>query len=139
MDDYDLDVDSRLSRLLDELASITEPGGLDREELVERLDKVACLFRIVPWPVRAVEALPGLRLAMRFDDGLEGVLQLKADELTGVLEPLRNESYFRRVQAIDGVPTWPDGQDIAPDAAYADIKASLRVTQMAKDDPDVVR
>lgn len=60
---------------------------------------------MVKWQIESVQALPGLCLRVRFTDGVEGVVELQASELTGVLEPLRKQSYFERVRFVDGVPT----------------------------------
>lgn len=40
--------------------------------------------------------------------------------MTGVLEPPRQQSYFERVRLVDRVPTWPNGEELAPDGLRAD-------------------
>ena len=58
---------------------------------------------------------------MEFADGLRGELDLTND-LTGVLAPLRDPSLFAQVRVDEfGAPGWPNGVDIAPDAAYDEI------------------
>lgn len=49
-----------------------------------------------PWRIKSIKALPGHRLHVVFADGLEGIVDLRMDDLTGVLEPLREERYFGR-------------------------------------------
>ena len=84
---------------------------------------------VMPWRVVSVEALPGYRLRVRFLDGLEGVVdmsRLVASPNAGVFAVLVDSEAFNRVFVSLGAVCWPDGLDIAPDAIYADIKASDR-------------
>lgn len=54
------------------------------------------------------------RVWIRFDDGLEGVLDLR-DELWGeVFQPLRDPAYFARFR-VDHTLVWPNGADFAPE------------------------
>lgn len=77
--------------------------------------------RMVRWQIESIEALSGLRLRVRFADGVEGVVELRAEELTGVLQPLREPSYFEQVRLVDEVPTWPNGEELAPDGLRGDL------------------
>ncbi len=65
------------------------------------------------------------RLFVVFEDGLSGELEL-FHRLNGpMLEPLRDPDVFRRVHLDEyGVPTWPNGADLAPDGLYARLKGS---------------
>ena len=56
-------------------------------------------------------------------DGLRGELELEDDLWGEVFEPLRDPALFAQV-ALDegGAPCWPNGADLAPDAAYLEIK-----------------
>jgi hypothetical protein len=71
--------------------------------------------------IKHIEARPGFKLFVEFVDGVCGELEM-ANELTGVFAPLRDPSLFAQVR-VDafGAPTWPNGADIAPDAAYDEI------------------
>ena len=83
----------------------------------------------MPWRVASVEALPGYRLRVRFLDGLEGVVDMSglvASPDAGVFSALADSEAFNRVFVALGAVCWPDGLDIAPDAIYAEIKASDR-------------
>ncbi len=66
-----------------------------------------------------LEARPPYRLYVEFDDGVRGELDM-AGRLNGpVFEPLRDPAFFARVQLDEyGVPSWPNGADIAPDALH---------------------
>ena len=60
-------------------------------------------------------------LWLRFNDGSEGKVDL-ADELEGeVFGPLRDTSYFSRVQFNPDLRTvsWPNGADFAPEFLYS--------------------
>lgn len=78
-----------------------------------------------PWRVRHVEAQPGHRLKVCFNDGTKGCVDLRgliksAD--AGVFAVLADESLFCKVSVEFGVVTWPGGLDLAPDAMYAAIR-----------------
>jgi hypothetical protein len=78
--------------------------------------------------VTTVRPLEGYHLAVEFDDGVRGEVDL-SDRLFGpVFEPLRDVALFRAV-AIDefGVICWPNGADLAPDALHAHLEAQQRV------------
>ncbi|HEX4133205.1 MAG TPA: DUF2442 domain-containing protein [Bryobacteraceae bacterium] len=68
-----------------------------------------------------VAPLGGYRLHLRFEDGVEGVVDL-ADHLSfrGVFEPLRDPAYFAQVRVDPelGSVTWPNGADLDPDVLY---------------------
>ena len=61
--------------------------------------------------------LPGYRLAVTFQDGLPGVVDLSgltsAPELE-VFEPLRDQAYFSQARLELGAVTWPNGADLDP-------------------------
>ncbi len=83
----------------------------------------------MPWRVASVEALPDSRLRVRFLDGLEGVVDMSAliaSPNAGVFAALVSTEAFNRAFVALGAVCWPGGLDIAPDAIYAEIKASDR-------------
>ncbi len=74
-----------------------------------------------PWQLATVEALPGFRLRVRFNDGTEGIVALAGlidSPGAGVFAALRDESVFRQVRVVLGAATWPRDLDLAPDAMY---------------------
>jgi hypothetical protein len=73
------------------------------------------------WDVVEVKAEPGGRLFVRFTDGTNGMVQLDLSELSGVLAPLRDPSFFERVFVDHGVAAWPGDIDLAPDAMYQQV------------------
>jgi hypothetical protein len=48
-------------------------------------------------------------------------VQLRPEDLTGVLAPLRDEQFFEQVFIDYGAVAWPGEIDLAPDAMYAQI------------------
>jgi Protein of unknown function (DUF2442) len=69
----------------------------------------------------ATEALGDHRLYLRFEDGVEGVIDL-APHLSfhGIFAPLRDRAYFAQVRVDPelGTVTWPNGADLDPDVLY---------------------
>ena len=69
----------------------------------------------------AAKTLGDYRLHLRFEDGVEGVIDL-APHLSfhGVFEPLRDPAYFARVRVDPdlGTVAWPNGADLDPDVLY---------------------
>jgi len=81
------------------------------------------------WNVVEVRPEPGRCLFVRFEDGLSGHVKFADEELTGVLAPLREPAFFRRVFIDRGAVAWPGEIDLAPDAMYADLKARCHATE----------
>lgn len=78
-----------------------------------------------PWRVAEVEALPGYRLHVRFNDGSSGFVEMAEfliSNAAGVFAVLRDEDLFRRVNVSLGAVSWPGDLDLAPDAMHAAIK-----------------
>jgi len=71
----------------------------------------------------AVEALPGYRLALTFDDGTRGVVDCTPwlyERETGLFAPLRDPVLFAQVYVNHefGIIEWPNGADVAPETLY---------------------
>jgi Protein of unknown function (DUF2442) len=84
---------------------------------------------LAPWRVAEVEALPGFRLRVRFNDGTEGAVEMVEfieSTNSGVFAILRDEKLFLQARVILGAVTWTGELDIAPDAMYRAIKGSGR-------------
>ena len=78
------------------------------------------------WDVVAVKPEPNYCLFVRFEDGLSGHVQLRAEDLTGVLAPLRDARFFEQVFIDYGAVAWPGDIDLAPDAMYEDVARQSR-------------
>ena len=83
------------------------------------------------WDVVEVRAQSDYCLFVRFQDGLSGSMRLEPEELTGVLAPLRDAEFFRRVYIDCGAVAWPGEIDLAPDAMYRRIAADPERQQRA--------
>jgi hypothetical protein len=69
-----------------------------------------------------ISPLAGYRLAVEFEDGVAGIIELESELFGPVFEPLRDEAFFAQVSLDDfGAPCWPTGADLAPDAIYAQL------------------
>ena len=78
-----------------------------------------------PWNVQHVEATGDKQLAVKFADGLTGVVRFSDSHFRGVFKVLREPSLFKQAIIDHGAVTWPGGHlDLAPDAMYDAIKAN---------------
>jgi hypothetical protein len=73
------------------------------------------------WDVVEVIPEPEYCLFVRFKDGLNGRVRLCQEDLTGVLAPLRDTQFFKRVYIDNGAVAWPGDIDLAPDAMHAQV------------------
>jgi hypothetical protein len=83
------------------------------------------------WDVTEVKPEPDYCLFVRFKDGLTWRVQLRREELTGVLEPLRYVRFFEQVFIDCGAVAWPGEIDLAPDAMYAQVASQCHEPQQA--------
>jgi hypothetical protein len=70
------------------------------------------------------KALGEYRLHLRFEDGVEGVIDLAPHlSFRGVFEPLRDPAYFAQVRVDPdlGTVVWPNGADLDPYVLYGRI------------------
>jgi hypothetical protein len=69
-----------------------------------------------------VQPLDGYRLRLRFEDGVEGSVDVaELIRFTGIFAPLRDHGYFLQVRVNPDLGTiyWPNGADLDPDVLYA--------------------
>ncbi len=83
------------------------------------------------WDVIEVKPEADYCLFVRFKNGLSGRVRFDPQELTGVLQPLRDAEFFNRVYIDDGAPAWPGEIDLAPDAIYRQIASEHDTRQRA--------
>jgi hypothetical protein len=79
------------------------------------------------WNVVEVRPEAAHTLFVRFADGLDGKIQLRPEQMTGVLSPLRDEAFFRQVFIDHGAVAWPGEIDLAPDAMYHEISVQRKI------------
>jgi hypothetical protein len=77
--------------------------------------------------VISVQPLQSFRLAVRFDDGVEGVIDMH-DRLFGpVFEPLQDPAVFQQAFVDEfGAVAWPNGADLAPDALHERLRLTAQ-------------
>lgn len=71
-----------------------------------------------------VRPLGGHRLHLRFEDGVEGDLDLgEMIDFKGIFAALRDEMEFAKVRVYPelGTIVWPNGADLDPDVLYSRI------------------
>ena len=71
-----------------------------------------------------VRPLEGYRVFLRFDDGVQGEIDLEPllSPFDGVFAPLRSLARFREVFVDDGgTIAWPNGVDLAPEILYSKV------------------
>ena len=81
-----------------------------------------------------VKALPNHRIWLRYDDGIEGEVDLSDVAGQGVFEAWNDAAFFNAVRlGSHGAIEWSSGLDICPDAMY------LRLTGKSVEDlfPDM--
>lgn len=69
-----------------------------------------------------VNSLGSYRLRIRFDDGVEGIVDLsKRIQFDGVFAPLKDPEYFSRVRVHPelGTVCWPNDADLDPVVLYS--------------------
>ena len=68
-----------------------------------------------------VRPLEGYRVFIRFDDGLEGELDLEPflAPFDGVFAPLRDLVRFREIYVNNHTVSWPNDLDLAPEVLYS--------------------
>jgi hypothetical protein len=81
------------------------------------------------WDIVKVVPKAEYCLFVRFKDGLEGLVHLRPEQLTGALEPLRDQRFFEQVFVDDGAVAWPGEIDLAPDAMYAEVSGKQTATR----------
>ncbi len=78
-----------------------------------------------PDDVAEVRALDGFRLHVRFNDGVEGHVDMNAlihSPGAGVFAQLADPVLFAQAYIQYGAVTWPGQLDLAPDAMYSELK-----------------
>jgi hypothetical protein len=81
-----------------------------------------------------VIALDDYRLRLRFDDGVEGEIDVSATvPFKGVFAPFVDPAFFRQVSVNEalGVVCWPNGADLDSDVLYAAITGQPLPTSVA--------
>ena len=82
--------------------------------------------------VTKVNALPGRKVGLVFEDGLQAVVDMDqvVKNYTGVFAPLLDENYFQLVKVDPelGTIVWPNGADVCPAVLYSHASGKPIVT-----------
>jgi hypothetical protein len=75
-----------------------------------------------------VRHVRGHILWLRFEDGVEGEVDVTPSLRGPLFEPLRDLAFFARarVDAELGTVVWPNGADIAPETLYRRVEAGVQ-------------
>lgn len=76
---------------------------------------------VAPWRVKALSVLADYRLAVTFQDGTRGVVDLSSvttSRTPGVFAALASRGEFEKAYLELGVVTWPCGADLDPAWMY---------------------
>jgi hypothetical protein len=67
------------------------------------------------------------RVWLKFEDGLEGEIDLSGELRGPIFEPLRDPKYFARVTVSPelGTISWPNGADFAPEFLYEKLHVTV--------------
>jgi Protein of unknown function (DUF2442) len=96
-------------------------------EATTESNQAAGVVPAAPWRLRALSVLPGWQLAVTFNDGTKGIVdvsELAHSSDAGVFEALRDPAYFAQAYLDCGAVTWPNGADLAPDGMHEEIRRS---------------
>ena len=72
-----------------------------------------------------VRPLGGYRLFIRFDDGVQGEVDVSSFvEFDGVFEPLRDPAKFAEAYVDSETVCWPNHLDLAPELLYERVSSA---------------
>lgn len=86
-------------------------------ETASQKDSAAGVTPAAPWRVKAVTVMPRYRLAITFQDGMSGIVDmsgLAAAKNPGIYSELADHALFDQAYIEVGVVTWPNGADLDP-------------------------
>ena len=78
--------------------------------------------------VTDVEYLGGYRLRLRFNTGVEGIVDLQSELYGEVFEPLLHKQLFRQVFLTSRTVEWPNGADFAPEFLLSLVQTTEQLT-----------
>ncbi len=94
-------------------------------QTITETHQAAGVIPAAPWRLRALSVLPDWQLAVTFNDGTSGIVDVSAlvnGPDAGVFEVLRDPAFFATAYLDCGAVAWPNGADLAPDAMYKEIR-----------------
>jgi Protein of unknown function (DUF2442) len=100
-----------------------------RKQSVTKEDITPGIVCTAPWRLSKVKPLPNYEVAVEFNDGTHGIVEmvkLILSDKAGVFAALKDEDLFNKAHLAYGVLTWPGEIDLAPDAMFDAIKQKGR-------------
>ncbi len=76
------------------------------------------------WDVTEVKFEKPRELMVKFADGLSGSVIIDQSFCSGVFKVLLDDNVVQLARVNNGVVTWPNGLDLAPDTMYREIQRS---------------
>ncbi len=87
--------------------------------------QAAGIIPAAPWRLSALSVLPEWQLAVTFNDGSNGIVDVSGlvnGPDAGVFAALRDPAFFATAYLDYGAVTWPNGADLAPDAMHKEVR-----------------
>ena len=72
--------------------------------------------------VKLARPLPGHLLHVELVDGRSGMFDMKVHLDHPGLAALKDPAYFAQVRVLFGAPSWPGGEDVAPNTIAAELQ-----------------
>jgi hypothetical protein len=72
--------------------------------------------------VKVIRASPGHLLHVELVDGRVGVFDMRPHLDHPGLAALKDPAYFAQVRVLFGAPSWPGGEDVAPNTIAAELQ-----------------
>lgn len=94
-------------------------------QAITKINNAFGLTQVFPWLLGTFTVLPEWQLAVTFNDGVSGIVDISAlvsGPDAGVFSALRDPSFFAQAYLDCGTVVWPNGADIAPDAMHKEIQ-----------------
>jgi hypothetical protein len=86
-------------------------------ETASQKDSATGVTPAAPWRVKAITVMPGYRLAVTFQDGMSGIVDMSglvSAKNAGIYAKLADHAMFDQASIDVGVVTWPNGADLDP-------------------------
>ncbi len=86
--------------------------------------------------LREARYLGDYRIWVRFDDDVEGEIDLEEELWGEMFEPLKDEAFFSRMELKEelGTVVWPNGADFAPEFLYRRLRPDDHLGSESADD-----
>ena len=80
--------------------------------------------------ITSVQYIADYKLKLRFNDGVEGMVDLEPELYGEIFEPLRDQSLFQQVYLTSRTIEWPNGADFAPEFLFSITECTKKATHV---------